>query len=67
LRIVDPAGRLRAILRRTDGAVVARATTPPGFQPMHITEGQVIGRAMDSLDVEFIRVYRLVRSIRSGT
>jgi hypothetical protein len=52
---------------RQDGAVIARATTPPGFEPYHIGEGFVLGRFTDELQVEHIRLYGLRRTNSTST
>lgn len=43
-----------------NGTARARVTTPPGFQPLHITEGYVLGRVRDQLNVQYVQLYRFI-------
>lgn len=44
-----------------EGAAIATATTPPGFQPYAIRDGRVWGVFKDDLDVETVRAFRIQR------
>jgi hypothetical protein len=43
----------------SDGFVERRVITPPGLEPMHVASERVTGVERDSLDVEYVVVYRL--------
>ena len=41
------------------GRVVARVTTPPGLDVMHVASGHIVGVERDSVGVEYVVVYAL--------
>lgn len=60
---LDPPGRWTVY--GTDGGALARIILPARFRPFDIGQDWVLGRALDDLDVEHVRLYRLVKSGRS--
>jgi hypothetical protein len=46
----------------TDGSLLGTVGMPRGFQVFQIGPDFVLGRARDDLDVEYIRLYELIRS-----
>ena len=56
---LDPPGRWT--IYDANGAVVARIRLPEDFRPLDIGADYVLGRELDDLDTEHIRVYPLVR------
>lgn len=44
-----------------DGGVSARIALPPTFRPYDIGEDWILGRELDDLDVEHVRLYRLLK------
>ncbi|HEX7091321.1 MAG TPA: hypothetical protein VF192_14360 [Longimicrobiales bacterium] len=66
LEIVYPPLKLRASERRwlifdADGALTASVRTPEGFEPHAVRDGLVWGVYRDTLDIESVRAYELVR------
>jgi len=53
------------IIYDLDGQPVARAKTPPGFDPHEIGPDYVIGLFMDELEVNYIRLYALEKPVGS--
>jgi hypothetical protein len=47
----------------SEGVLVGRATLPENFTPMEIGEDYLLGVGWDDLNVEYLRIYRLVRGI----
>ena len=45
-----------------DGAVIARVTTPAGFEPNSVFGDQLWGVYSDSLDVESVRAFEIIRN-----
>jgi hypothetical protein len=54
-----PAGRWT--IHDPEGRVLARIVMPERFQPYDAGDGWVLGREMDELDVEYIRLYEIVK------
>jgi hypothetical protein len=48
------------------GALVARLTLPPDFDPLEIGADYILGVARDELGVEYVRMHRLDRESRAG-
>jgi hypothetical protein len=44
-----------------DGGVLARIVLPENFRPYEIGEDWILGRELDELDVEHLRLYRFIR------
>jgi hypothetical protein len=45
-----------------DGTMLGTVDVPGGFSPLEIGTDYVLGRHMDQLDVEQVRLYRLIKS-----
>jgi hypothetical protein len=43
-----------------DGGILARIVLPERFRPFDIGDDWILGRELDDLDVEHLRVYRIV-------
>jgi hypothetical protein len=56
-----PEGPQQWTVYATDGRIIARATTPLGFNVMHIGQDHITGVTRDDLNVECVRVYRILR------
>jgi hypothetical protein len=54
-----PAGRYTVY--GEDGGVLARIVLPEHFRPYDIGEDWILGRELDELDVEHLRLYRIMR------
>src|SRR5690606_38762446 len=66
LEIVYPPLKLRVPERRwlvfaADGALAASVRTPEGFEPHAVRDGRVWGVYTDTLDIESVRAYELLR------
>jgi hypothetical protein len=57
---VEQAGARWIVLDST-GHPAARVRTPPGLYPLEIGFDYVLGMALDELDVETVRLYRLLK------
>lgn len=57
---IRPAGRWS--IHDREGRLLARIALPAGFRPMHIGSDFVLGVEPDDLDVEHVRMYRLMRN-----